>query len=291
MAKYRSVRDLDWPLLAISLIISAVGILQIYSATRDTAWRDAWWKQAAAVGLGLVLMWIVASIDYHSLLGQVPLLYGLSVCTLAAVFVVGKTVFGSRRWIPLVGGIHLQVSEFVKIVIVLLVARYLTELRSERVEWRDLLKLGGLVGLPMVLVLKQPDLGTALTYLPILGIGLLLVGLRWQHLVTILVVVAVLLPVGYFFLKDYQKNRLVSFIDPSKDPKGTGYQVIQSKIAIGSGGIWGMGVTRGLQTQLRFLPVPHQDFIFAAFAEEHLPRPAPAGAWCPDPHPAGLRPG
>jgi rod shape determining protein RodA len=269
MAKYRSVRDLDWPLLVISLIISAVGILQIYSATRDTAWRDAWWKQAAAVGLGLVLMWIVASIDYHSLLGQVPLLYGFSVCTLAAVFIVGKTVFGSRRWIPLVGGIHLQVSEFVKIVIVLLVARYLTELRSERVEWRDLLKLGGLVGLPMVLVLKQPDLGTALTYVPILGIGLLLVGLRWQHLVTILVVAAMLLPVGYFFLKDYQKNRLVSFIDPSKDPKGTGYQVIQSKIAIGSGGIWGMGVTRGLQTQLRFLPVPHQDFIFAAFAEEH----------------------
>lgn len=269
MARYRSLRDFDWPMLILTLILCAVGVLQIYSATRDTGWRDAWWKQMLAVGLGLILFYVISSFDYHTLLGQVPLMYGVSVITLAGVLVAGKTVFGGRRWIPLFGGFHLQVSEFVKIVIVLLVARYLTELRSERPEWRDLLKLGGLVGLPLILVLRQPDLGTSLTYIPALAAGLFLAGIKWQHALAIVLVVMLVLPLGYYFLKDYQKARLLSFQDPGRDPKGSGYQVIQSKIAIGSGGLWGMGVTRGMQTQLRFLPVPHTDFIFSAFAEEH----------------------
>jgi len=269
MARYRSMRDFDWPLLVLMLVLCAVGVLQIYSATHDTGWRDAWWKQLIAVGLGVVLFWVISSVDYHTLLGQVPLMYGISVFTLIVVLVAGKTVFGGRRWIPLFGGFHLQISEFVKIVLVLLVARYLIELKSERPEWRDVLKLGGLVGIPFFLVLRQPDLGTALTFLPALAAGLFLAGMRWQHALAIMLAAVLVLPVGYYFLKDYQKARLVSFMDPSSDPKGSGYQVIQSKIAIGSGGLWGMGVTRGLQTQLRFLPVPHTDFIFSAFAEEH----------------------
>jgi rod shape determining protein RodA len=121
----------------------------------------------------------------------------------------------------------------------------------------------------MVLVIKQPDLGTALTYLPILLSGIFLAGLRWQYAAAIVLVFVLVLPVGYHFLQDYQKTRLVSFLDPSQDPKGSGYQVIQSKIAVGSGALWGRGVTRGSQTQGRFLPVPHTDFIFSAFAEEH----------------------
>jgi rod shape determining protein RodA len=150
------------------------------------------------------------------------------------------------------------------------VARYLTELKSEQLQLPDLFKLAGLVGLPMLLVMLQPDLGTALTFLPILGVGVFLSGFRWQYAIAILVLVAVVAPVGYFFvLKDYQKTRLVSFLDPSQDPKGSGYQVIQSKIAVGSGALWGQGVTKGTQTQGRFLPVPHKDFIFSAFAEEH----------------------
>jgi rod shape determining protein RodA len=117
--------------------------------------------------------------------------------------------------------------------------------------------------------MKQPDLGTALTYAAIVGSGIFFSGLRWQHAVAIVVVLILILPVGWMFLKDYQKDRLMSFRDPSRDPLGTGYQVIQSKIAVGSGGMWGKGVTRGSQTQLRFLPVPHTDFILSAFAEEH----------------------
>jgi rod shape determining protein RodA len=153
---------------------------------------------------------------------------------------------------------------------VLLVARYMTELKTEQLELKDLLKLAGLIGLPTVLVMLQPDLGTALTYLPILLTGVFLAGLRWQYTVAILVVAGLLMPVAYIYvLKDYQKERLVGFRDSNQDPKGTGYQVIQSKIAVGSGALWGRGVTKGTQTQGKFLPVPYKDFILSAFAEEH----------------------
>ncbi len=268
MAQYRSFRDFDWPLVAIALIIASVGVLQIFSATHDTRWQDAWWKQIIWIGVGLLLMWIVSLIDYHMLLGQIPMLYVGSVASLIAVFAVGKLVFGSRRWIRLFG-FNFQISEFVKLVIILLVARYLSELHRDEVSIRDLWKLGGLVGIPAALVIYQPDLGTGLTYLPILAVGILIAGIRWRYLAVIALGVALVLPVGWMFLKDYQRARLVTFIDPAADPKGSGYQVIQSKIAVGDGGVWGRGVTHGTQTQLRFLPVPHTDFIFSAFAEEH----------------------
>jgi rod shape determining protein RodA len=268
MVRNRTIRDLDWPLLVITLIISAIGILQIYSATHETKWRDAWWKQIIFVLVGIVLMWIISSVDYHTLLGQVPLMYVGGVVLLGVTLAFGTMFFGSRRWIPLMG-FTFQVSEFVKLVIVLLMARFLAETKAKHLQLRDLLKLGGLVGIPALLVFKQPDLGTALTYAPILGIGVLLAGLKWQHSAAILALVAVTLPASWFVLSDYQRARLTTFIDPSRDPRGEGYQVIQSKIAVGHGGMWGRGVTQGTQTQLNFLPVPHTDFIFSAYAEEH----------------------
>jgi rod shape determining protein RodA len=268
MAHYLSARDLDWALIIITVVICALGILQIYSATHDTKWDDAWWKQIAFVVIGLVLMAIIASIDYHSLMGQVPILYLAGLVLLLAVLLIGTKVFGSRRWIPVLG-FTFQVSEFVKLMLILLAARFLTEMRSETLELADLLRLGGLFALPMVLVMRQPDLGTSLCYLPILASGVFLAGLRWKYVLAIALVAIVILWPGYYMLKDYQKARLASFLDPDLDPKGKGYQVIQSKIAVGAGGMWGQGVTRGTQTQLRFLPVAHTDFIFSAFAEEH----------------------
>ncbi len=269
MAAYRSVRNLDWTLILVAVVIAGLGILQIYSATIDTAWRSAWWKQALFLCAGLVLMWIMARVDYHNLLGQVPALYALSIGLLMLTPLVGSLVWGSKRWIPLGFGFKFQPSEFVKVVIVLLVARYLAELRSDRLEGRDVLKLGLLVGVPCGLVAAQPDLGTSLTYVPVLLAGLFFGGIRWQHVLVIAVAAALLMPAGWFVLKDYQKARLETFLDPMKDPMGKGYQVIQSKIAVGAGGIWGRGVTRGSQTQLRFLPVAHTDFLISAFAEEH----------------------
>jgi rod shape determining protein RodA len=268
MARYRSYRDVDWTLLIITLIICGLGVLQIYSATHDTKWEDAWWKQIIWIGLAFAVMWVLASIDYHTLLGQVPMLYGLAVLALIATSVLGKFVFGAQRWIR-VFGLTVQVSEFVKLVIVLVVARYLAEFKREQLRFRDLLKLGGLVALPTGLVLIQPDLGTALTYLPIVAVGVLLAGIQWRHLAIILTVAMLAAPAAWLMLQPYQRARLVSFLDPSTDPKGAGYQVIQSRIAVGDGGMWGRGVTHGTQTQLRFLPVPHTDFIFSAFAEEH----------------------
>ncbi len=269
MARRYNLRDLDWGLIGLALILSGIGVVQIYSATLGTLWQGTWWKQLLFVVAGLGVLAVVARLDYHALLDRVPWLYLAAVVTLILVLVAGRTVFGSRRWIPLPGGFTLQISEFVKLVVVLLVARYLNELSGERLEGRDLVKLGGLIGIPMVLVAKQPDLGTALTYAAIAGAGIFLAGLRWRHVAVLAIGGALAFPAGWHVLKDYQKERLVSFLDPGRDPLGSGYQVIQSKIAVGSGGIWGKGVTRGSQAQLRFLPVPHTDFIFAAFAEEH----------------------
>ena len=269
MGSYRTLRDLDWALLILSLLICGLGVLQIFSATQGTKWQNAWWKQVVWVGAGLLLMWLISSIDYHTLLGQVPVFYVGIVVLLLLTFVMGTKIFGARRWIALPGGVLLQVSEFAKIVVVLMVARFLTELKTDAINWRDLLKLVGLVGLPMLLVMKQPDLGTSLTYLPILATGIFLAGLRWQYALSIGVLAMLLIPSSWFLLKDYQKSRIETFLDPSRDPKGEGYQIIQSKIAIGNGGMWGRGVTKGTQTKLQFLPVPHTDFIFSAFAEEH----------------------
>jgi len=265
---YRTLRDLDWPLVVVSLAICTLGVLQIYSATLATKWEDAWWKQILWVASGAVMMWVVSVVDYHFLLGRVFYLYAGAVALLIVTAVLGNKVFGSTRWIK-VGGFTLQTSVFVKIVLVLLVARYLAGLKSNSLDWSHLGKLAAFVGIPMLLVMKQPDLGTSLTYIPILVSGIIMAGLRWKYVLTIFGILVVTLPIGYYLLKPYQKDRLVSFIYPDRDPKGTGFQVIQSRIAVGNGGMWGRGAKESSQTHLGFLPVPHTDFIFASFAEQH----------------------
>lgn len=270
MFQFVGIKDFDWTMFFVTMIICALGVLQIFSATHDTAiWQGSWWKQIIYIAAGILLMWIATSVDYHALMTHVYPLYIASIALLFAVLLIGKRAFGSTRWIGLPSGIHLQVSEFAKVVMVVLLARFLTELNKEELELSDLLKLGGIVVLPMALIAKEPDLGTALTYLPILGIGIFLAGMPWKYWAAIALVAVIVLPIGYVSLQGYQKARIVSFLDPERDPQGTGYQLIQSKIAVGAGGTWGKGVTKGSQTQLRFLPVPHTDFIFSAFAEEH----------------------
>lgn len=265
----RSARDLDWYLIALAMFVSLVGILQIYSASHGTKFESLWWKQCLNVAVSLGALFLASRVNYHSLLGRVYWMYGGSIILLVVTFLLGAKVFGSRRWIPLLGGFNLQVSEFVKIVIVLLVARFLMDRRTEKLEMPDFLKLAGLVLLPFLLVRAQPDLGTALTYLPPLAAGVILVGMNSRYLIVIAIIVALVLPLGWFLLQDYQKDRILTFIDPMRDPQGKGYQVIQSKIAVGNGAVWGWGMTRGTQIQGRFLPAAHTDFIFAAFAEEH----------------------
>jgi len=270
MAARNSLRDSDWGMLIAALLICAIGILQIYSATHDTVWQGAWWKQGVYVAVGFVLLWIVSQADYHTLLSHAPIYYGLTVIIMLVTLAVGQSVLGGQRWLVLPGGFHFQVSEFAKLVIISLVARYLTESRQETLSLARLGKVAALTVVPFALVAKQPDLGTALTYLPVLGMGVFLAGLPWKYWVALAALGLGFTWVSYnYVLKDYQRGRLTSFLNPEADPKGSGYQVVQSKIAIGSGGIRGRGVTKGSQTQLRFLPVPHTDFIFATFGEEH----------------------
>lgn len=269
MITLRSFRDLDWILIALTLAICSLGVVQIFSAAHDTIWKDAWWKQIVYIFVGLILLWLSAVLDYHTLISQVYKMYFAGVALLVAVLFIGSRVFGSTRWIRLPGGFTFQTSEFMKIVMILLVARFMTELGNEKLDVKRLIQLGFLMVIPFGLVLKQPDLGTALTYLPILLVGIFLAGLPWKYWAIMFVAAGLVIPASWLVMKDYQKDRIRSFVNPESDPKGAGYQVIQSKIAVGHGGMWGRGITRGTQTQLRFLPVPHTDFIFSAFSEEH----------------------
>jgi rod shape determining protein RodA len=223
------------------------------------------------IAAGLVTMFLFSKIDYHKLIDFVPWAYGVFLVALVAVLVVGQKVLGARRWIRL-GPMHFQPSEWVKLVLILVVARYFANLGGRSLTWKDIFKAFALVGIPMLLVIKQPDLGTSLTYTPILIAGLFLGGINFRQGL-ILATCGLCLVAGVWtsgkILKPFQKARLTSFINPDNDPKGTGYQIRQSLIAVGSGGVWGKGAAQGTQTQGDFLPIPHADFIFAAFGEEH----------------------
>ena len=268
MSRLVSLRDSDWILLGVLLILAVLGVVQIYSATVSTKFAGAHWKQIYWILLGLGLLLAASYYDYHRLLGFAPLLYILTLGLLAILPLVGTEVGGARRWIH-VGGISFQVSEIAKLVIILLLARFFSESQVEEASLADLAKVALAVGIPMVLIMLQPDLGTALTMVPIALATLFVAGLKRRYFVALLLAGVLALPVAVHFMRPYQKERIATFLNPDRDPRNAGYQVTQSKIAVGSGQFWGKGVAQGTQTQLRFLPVPHTDFIFAAYAEEH----------------------
>jgi rod shape determining protein RodA len=271
MRRFLSFRDFDWALLSMVLTLCTVSVLEIYSATLHTKYTGDHTKQLFFIIGGLAAMFLFAKIDYHRLLDWVPWAYVVFLLSLVAVKLVGHKVLGAKRWIS-IGPVHFQPSEWVKLVLILLMARYFANLGGRSLTWRDIFKAFFLVGVPMLMVLLQPDLGTALTFMPILVAGLFLGGINLRQAL-ILVTCGVVLIAGAWssgkVLKPYQKARLTSFINPDNDPKGAGYQLRQSLIAVGSGGVWGKGAAKGTQTQGDFLPIPHADFIFAAFGEEH----------------------
>ncbi|MBZ5541242.1 MAG: rod shape-determining protein RodA [Acidobacteriia bacterium] len=260
-------REYDWWLLTLVLAICTIGVAEIYSATHASHLAGMHTKQIWWLGLGLVCLFVLSRIDYHLILDQAPVFYLIGLAALVAVLVVGHTRFGAKRWIPLLGQ-YLQVSELVKLIIIIQLARFFSEVRSDHLSLGDLLKAGMLVGVPLGLILLQPDLGTALVLMPMLVVGAFLAGLQWKHAVAIALIGILLLPVGWHVLKPYQKERITSFLRPEEDPKGSGYQLLQSKIAVGSGGFWGKGFGNGSQNQLGFVPVRYSDFILAAWAEE-----------------------
>ena len=272
MSRYVSYRDFDWFLLGFVLVICALGVVQIHSATEHTKFAGAHLRQIYWILAGVGAMFMVSLLNYQALLEQIHWMYIAALASLIAVILFGQKYLGARRWIKMPGGGHFQPSEWVKLILILAVAKYFADLHERELSWPDFLKAGAIVGFPMLMVLAQPDLGTALTYLPVAIMGLFLGGLRWKQALPIVLIGAVLVAAVFFsdrvhVLKPYQKDRLTSFINPDADRQGSGYQVNQSLIAVGSGGIWGS--SQGSQTHLAFLPVPQTDFIFAAFAEEH----------------------
>ncbi|HWZ52902.1 MAG TPA: rod shape-determining protein RodA [Granulicella sp.] len=271
MRRLSSFRDFDWVLLGFVVLLSIISVLEIKSATLQTKFRGFDEKQIGFLLVGMLLMFLISLIDYHRLIDIAPYAYGIGLVSLVAVKLVGQKVLGARRWIR-IGGIHFQPSEWIKLILIVAVARYFWGLAGKELSWRDITKVFAMVCVPMGLVLIQPDLGTSLTYVPILLSGLLLGGLRFKQ-GAILLVGFTLLVGGVWksgkLLKPYQKARLTAFMDPNNDPKGSGYQIRQSLIAVGSGGVWGQGANKGTQTQGDFLPIPYTDFIFAAFSEEH----------------------
>ena len=271
MSRYVSYRDFDWVLLAFVLIICGMGVMEIHSATVHTKFAGAHVKQVYWVLAGVGAMFLVSLVNYQALLDQIHWFYIAGVGSLLAVLVFGQKYLGARRWIKMPGGNHFQPSEWVKLILILAVAKYFADMRERELSWADFMKAAAIVGIPMLMVLKQPDLGTALTYLPIAAMGVFLGGLQWRQGLAVALLATVGLGAVFFIprvhvLKSYQKQRLTSFVDPELDPQGSGYQVEQSKIAVGSGGLWG---GKGSQTHGAFLPVPQTDFIFAAFSEEH----------------------
>jgi len=267
-------RDFDWVLLGFVLLLSLLSVLEIRSATAMTKFHGFQQKQMIFLAIGIVLMFAMSLVDYHRLLDISHWAYGIGLLSLVAVKLVGQRVLGARRWINLGGGAHFQPSEWMKLVLIVVAARFfwVVVVGGRGLRWPDIFKAFALIGIPMLLVLIQPDLGTSLSYAPVLVAGLFLGGLTLRQAIILLLGFALIGGAVWRsgkILKPYQKARLTAFVDPDTDPRGSGYQIRQSKIAVGSGGLWGKGTNKGTQTQGDFLPIPYTDFIFAAFCEEH----------------------
>ena len=266
------VQDFDWTLLAIVGAISTIGVLEIYSSTHASGMAGMQWKQLTWIAIGIAGMFLISRIDYHTLLDQAPALYMVGVASLIVVLVLGYSRLGAKRWISIGGLANLQVSEIMKLIIIIVLARYFAEVHTDRLTLADLFKIGILTLIPVGLILKQPDLGTAMVLVPVALVGAFFAGIEWKHIAVGVVLITLLVPLGWNMrrhLKPYQQQRIQTFLHPEEDQRGAGYQILQSEIAVGSGGIWGKGAAKGTQTQGYFLPIPYTDFIFAAFSEEH----------------------
>lgn len=261
-------RNCDWLLCGLIAAITLVGLRQIYSATLNTQFNGAFRDHCLWIVLGMAVFWLASRFDYHVLVSGSPALWVVGVALLIAVLAFTEPVNGARRWLSTPFGFSIQASELMKVVLVLVAARYCREFLSEPMRLRDLAKVVALFAVPVVLVLLQPDLSTCLSMVPLLGMGLYLSKIRAKHIAAVCVVAILLLPIGWSMLEPYQKDRITGFLDPEGSPRDAGYQILQSRIAVGAGGIWGQGYVQGSQTQLRFLPTPHTDFVLAAFAEE-----------------------
>jgi len=266
----RLVTHFDWTYMLLILLIALIGIANLYSATSSwtTAVPPVYLKQFYWLGFGLLIVVLICLFDYRHLEYFSFPMYGINVLLLILVLVVGRTSMGATRWISL-AGFNIQPSEIMKIVIIVTLARYFSDkARLRGFSLRELVIPGLVLGAPTLLVMKQPDLGTAMLILCIGGTMALYAGVQRSTVIFLGLSGLAAVFGGWFLLHDYQRQRILTFLNPERDPLGAGYHIIQSKIAVGSGGLNGLGFMQGTQSQLSFLPERHTDFAFSVFAEE-----------------------
>ena len=270
MIDRRIIANFDWVLLLLFFALIGVGAVNLYSAASSfqPGGNPVFLKQLYWFGFGLILMIVISLVDYHRLAALSWLFYGAVVLALVAVLFWGRVVGGSQRWLAM-GPVMVQPSEMARLAVVLVLANYFHNRDQDQpYKLRQLLVPAGLVLLPALLILKQPDLGTAILVVIVGATVILVNGVKLTSLALATGGLLAILPVGWRFLKDYQKRRIFSFLDPESDPLGASYHLIQSKIAVGSGQFWGKGYMEGTQSQLHFLPEQHTDFAFSVLAEE-----------------------
>jgi rod shape determining protein RodA len=258
------VRPIDRFLFGITMVIVVVGLVTLFSAADQSV--DRLRTQLASLVVALVAMWVVANIPPQTLARTAVPLYVMAVVLLIGVAMFGIVVNGSRRWLNL-GITRIQPSELAKIALPLMLAWYFQKFEG-RIGWKDFVFASVLIAIPAILIKRQPDLGTALMMTASGFFVLYLAGLSWKIIVGMVAVSAAAAPLAWNLLHDYQRRRILTFIDPAQDPLGAGYHSAQASIAIGSGGVVGKGWLNGTQTHLDFLPERHTDFIFAVYGEE-----------------------
>ncbi|MDH5679768.1 MAG: rod shape-determining protein RodA [Nitrospinota bacterium] len=270
-AQRQFIKIFDFPLLGMILALCAVGVVAIYSAnlqSESAFMKGLYLRQTYFIAFSLVLMMAVLAVDYRTLERFAYPLYFAGLAALTATLVIGKIGGGSRRWLELVG-YNIQPSEIMKIILIIILARVFGDiLKKDDLGARDLIKPGVVTLVPFLLVASQPDLGTAMILVFIFVCMAFFNGLNSTFLIRTAVALAMAAPSFWFLLKPYQQKRILTLLNPEADPMGHGYHIIQSKIAIGSGGLWGKGIFMGTQSKLNFLPAKHTDFIFSVFAEE-----------------------
>jgi rod shape determining protein RodA len=264
----RLLDSLDLPTVLVALALAGIGIFTIASATiEQPGHEDTWRMQLIWCLVALVAAGVIVAVDYRYWAETAYLLHGAVILLLVLVAFFGREVGGNRSWL-VVGPLRLQPSELAKWTTCLVLAVYLARRVRTRIYFRQLIEMGLLAAAPVALIALQPDMGTALIFVPIFLAAMLIGGVPWKVIAALILLGLLLTPVAWFQLKDYQKERILTVLDPGRDPSGYGYQVRQSKIAIGSGGLTGKGLFRGTQSQLNFLPAQHTDFALAVFVEE-----------------------
>jgi rod shape determining protein RodA len=265
------VHYFDWGLLGLALVLGGLGLLTLYSvvtADPTVGQKTLYYKQLTWLCGGLFFMAAAFLFNFKLLDRYAFVVYTFSVLLLVAVLLIGKVGGGSKRWLAF-GPISVQPSEFVKLAVIVVLARYYSKNAHTRgFTLRDLIYPLVLVLIPAALIVRQPDLGTALLIFIIAGSMTLFVKIERRSLLLLFTSGVIAVPMVWFVLKEYQKRRIMTFLDPDRDPLGAGYHIIQSKIAIGSGMFTGKGYLKGTQNALSFLPEQHTDFVFSVFAEE-----------------------